>query len=176
MAILYNRKTGARKIQLFVCGALYNPPRANQELSNDIWPVEVCRRKVALRINSHLTPIKAWWRAVSTTSEGRRVSSEVCLENCTQVWGWAKFGQCATHGWEKIVLHTCPDLSKLVRTCLNQSANSDQVRPSRNVIFCTFECFYSSVLRPPAETAYLSFRDRELSNDVWLVKCGKEKR
>ena len=27
----------------------------------------------------------------------------------------------------------------------------------------------------PAETAYLSFRDRELSNDAALSKCGKEK-
>ena len=35
---------------------------------------------------------------VSTTLEGRRDSSEVQLENCMQVWGWAKFGQRATHG------------------------------------------------------------------------------
>ena len=52
----------------------------------------------------------------------RRVSSEVRLENCTQVWGWAKFGQRATHSWGKIALHTCSDLFRPVRTCLNQSA------------------------------------------------------
>ena len=44
-------------------------------------------RKVALPTSSHVMPIEAWRSAVSTTSEGRRVSSEVRLENCTQVWG-----------------------------------------------------------------------------------------
>ena len=34
-----------------------------------------------------------------------------------QFWGWSKFGQCATLGWGKIVLHTCFDLSKPVPTC-----------------------------------------------------------
>ena len=36
---------------------------------------------------------------------------------------------------------TCPDLS-------GPTYNSDHVRSSRNVIFCTFERSYSSVLRP----------------------------
>ena len=62
---------------------------ANRELSNDVLVLVLNRRKVALHTSSHLTPIKAWRSAVSTTSEGRRVSSEVQLENCTQVWGWA---------------------------------------------------------------------------------------
>ena len=117
-------------------------------LSNDVSVLEVLPRKVALHTSSHLTPIEAWRSAVSTTSKGHRVSSEVRLENCTQVWGWAKFKERGTYGWGKIVLHTCSDLSRLVGTCLNQSATSDRVRSSRNVIFCTFECSYSSVLRP----------------------------
>ena len=116
----------------------------NQELSNDLSDVVVRRRKVALHTIWHLTPTEAWRSAVSTTWEGRRVLSEVRLENCTQVWGWAKFGQRATHGWGKIALHTCSNLSKLV---LTSPQYSDHVRPSRNVIFCTFKCSYSSVLR-----------------------------
>ena len=101
--------------------------------------------RVALHTSSHLMPIEAWWRAVSATSEDRRVWSEVLLDNCTQVRGWAKFGQRTTHGWGKIALHTCSDLSELVWTCPQYS---DHVRSSCNVIFCTFECSYSLVLRP----------------------------
>ena len=88
------------------------------------------RKKVALHTSSHLTPIEPWRKAVSTTLEGRRVSSEVRLENCTQVWGWAKFGQHVTPGWGKIVLHTCSDLSKPVRTCLNLSTIQWPCRPT----------------------------------------------
>ena len=69
----------------------------------------------------------------------------VRLGNCTQVWGWAKFEECGTPGWGKIVLHTCSDLSRLVWT---YAQYSDYVRSSRYVIFCTFERSYSSVLRP----------------------------
>ena len=71
----------------------------------------------------HFTPVhtlrqlKRDEAAVSTTSEDCRVLSKVRLENCTQVWGWAKFGQRVTHGWGKIVLHTCSDLSEPVQTC-----------------------------------------------------------
>ena len=105
----------------------------------------VRRRKVALHTSSHLTPTEAWRSADSTTSEDRRVLSEVRLGNCTQVWGWAKFKERGTHGWGKIVLHTCSDLSRLVWT---NAQYSDHVLSSRNVIFCTFERSYSSVLRP----------------------------
>ena len=84
-------------------------------------------------------PIEAWQRAVSATSEGRSILSEVWLENCTQVWEWAKFGQCATHGWGKIVLHTCSYFSKPVH-------NTVTMYTCRAVIFCTFECSYSLVL------------------------------
>ena len=61
-------------------------------------------------------------KAVSTTSEGRRVSSEVRLENCTQVWGWAKFGQRAAHGTGKTALHTCSDLSEPVHNTVTMYA------------------------------------------------------
>ena len=103
------------------------------------------RRKVALHTSSHLTPTEAWQSAVSTASEGRRVLSEVRLGNCMQVWGWAKFEERGTHGWGKIALHTCSDLPTLVRTYVQ---DSDHVRSSCYVIFCTFERSYSLVLRP----------------------------
>ena len=115
------------------------------ELSNDLSDVVVRQRKFALHTSSDLTPTEAWRSADSTTSEGRRVSSEIGLGNCTQVWRWAKFEERETHGWGKIVLHTWPDLSRLVRT---YAQYSDHVRSSRHVIFCTFERSYSSVLRP----------------------------
>ena len=71
------------------------------ELSDDVRLVEVPWRKVSLHTSSHLSPIEAWRRAVSTTSEGRRVLSQLQLENCTQVWQEAKFGERATHDWGK---------------------------------------------------------------------------
>ena len=102
-------------------------------------------RRVALHTSSHLMPTEAWRSPDSTTSEGRRVSSEVRLGNCTHFWGWAKFEEHGTHSWGKIVLHTCSDLSRLVWT---YAQHSDNVRSSRNVIFCTFKRSFSSVLRP----------------------------
>ena len=59
----------------------------NREVSNDVSDVVVRRRKVALHIISHLTPTEAWRSAVSTTWEGRRVSSGVPADTCTQVFG-----------------------------------------------------------------------------------------
>ena len=108
------------------------------------FPTTFRKRKVALHTNSHLTSTEAWWSTVSTTWDGRRVLSEVWLENYTQDWEWAKFEERGTHGWGKIVLHTCFDLSILVRT---YPQHSDQVRSSHNVNFCPFECSCSSVLR-----------------------------
>ena len=118
---------------------------ANRAFSNDVSLLVVRQRKVALHTSSHLTPTEAWRSPDSTTSEGHRVSSELRLGNCTQVWGWAKFEERGTHCWGKIVLHTCSDLYRLVRT---YAQYRDHVRSSRNVIFCTFERSYSSVLRP----------------------------
>ena len=104
------------------------------------------KKKVVLDTSSHLMPTEAWRSPDSTTSEGRRVSSEVRFGNCSQVWGWAKFEERGSHGWGKIALHTCSDLPRLVRT---YAQHSDHVRSSRSVIFCTFERSCSSVLRRP---------------------------
>ena len=105
-------------------------------------------RKVALHTSSHLTPIEAWRSTVSTTSEGRRVSSEVRLENCTQVWG---LGQIWTGCDSQLRKNSASHVFWLIQTCRNLSEPvrkySDHVSPSRNVIFCNFECSYSSVLR-----------------------------
>ena len=102
-------------------GEIAHSNSANRELSNDLSDVVVRRKKVALRTSSHLTPTETWRSPDSTTLEGGRVSSEVRLGNCTQVWGWAKFKERGTHVCGKIVLHTCSDLSKPVRTCPNLS-------------------------------------------------------
>ena len=67
-------------------------------------------------------------------------------------WGQAKFGERATHGRRKIVLHTSSDLSKPVRTCpnLSEPVHNTVTMYARRAMsfFCTFECSYSSVLRP----------------------------
>ena len=127
-------------------------------------------RKVALHTSSHLTPIEAWRSAVFTTSEDRRVSSEVRLENCTQVWGWAIFGQRATHGWGKIALHTCSDLSKPVRTCLNQCAIQWPCTPVEQCYFLHFRMLLFFGLRSyPAEIAYFNSPNGELSNGVRVM-------
>ena len=127
-------------------------------------------RKVALHTSSHLTPIEAWQSTVSTTSEGWRVSSEVRLENCMQVWGWAKFGQRATHGWGKIALHMCSELSKLVWTCLNQSAIQWPCTPIAQCHFLHFRMLlFFSLTSYPAEIAYFDSPDRELSNSVQVM-------
>ena len=105
-----------------------------------------CQEKLHFPPVHTLLPIEAWQSAIPTTSEGRRVSSEVRLENCMQVSGWAQFGQRASHGWGKLTLHTGSDLSKLVWTCLNQSAIEWPCCAMS--FFCTFKCSYSSVLRP----------------------------
>ena len=125
-------------------GEMSHSNSVNRELSNDVWTVEVRQRKVALHTTSHLIPIEAWRSAVSTTSEGRSVLSEVRLA-ARRFGGYAKFEERETHGWGKIVLHTSFDLSILVRTYAHYS---DHVRSSHNVIFCTFERSYSSVLHP----------------------------
>ena len=105
-------------------------------------------RKVALRTISHLTPTEAWQKAVSTTLEGRRVSSEVRLENCTQVWG---LGQIWTACDSRLRKNRASHLFWLVQTCPNLSKpvhNTVIVYARRAVIFCTFESSCSSVLRP----------------------------
>ena len=127
-------------------------------------------KKVALHISSHLTPIEAWQSAVSTTLEGHRVSSEVRLENCTQVWGWAKFWQRATRGWGKIALHTFSDLSKPVQTCLNQSAIQWPCTPIARCHFLHFwMLLFFGLTSYPAEIAYFNSPNEELSNGVRVM-------
>ena len=111
------------------------------ELSNDVSLLEVLPRKVGLHTSSHLTPIEAWRSAVSTTSKGRRASSEVLLENCTQVWG---MGQIWTTCNSRLRKNSASHLFWLVQTCPQYS---DHVRLLHSH-FCTFKCSYSSVLRP----------------------------
>ena len=167
-------RTGTIESRNFFClrsysGEISHPNSPNRGLSNDISDVVLRQRKVALHTSSHLTPIEAWRSAVSTTSEGRSVSSEVRLENCMEVWGWAKFGQCATPGWGKIALHTCSDLSKPVRTCLNQSPIQWQCMPVA-VIFCTFGMvLFFSLTSYPAEIASFNSPNEELSNGLRVM-------
>ena len=111
-----------------------------------------------------------WWNPVSTTWEGRRVSSEVRLENCTQVWGWAKFGQRATHGWGKIALLMCSDLSKLVGTCLNQSSKPWTCTPVKQCHFLHFRMLlFFGLTSYPGEIAYFNSPNGELCYGVRVM-------
>ena len=126
-------------------------------------------RKVALHTSSHLMPVEAWRSTVSTTSEGRRVSSK---KTARRFRGWAKFGQRATHGWGKIGLHTCSDLSKPVRTCLNQSAIQWPCTPVEQCHFLHFRMLlFFSLTSYPAEIAHFNSPNQELSNGDGLRKC-----
>ena len=101
--------------------------------------------------NLHVTPVHTWRQLkrdeALSPPLGRVVEFRARYgeETARRFGGWAKFEERGTHGWEKIVLHTCSDLSRLVRTYVQYS---DHVRSSCYVIFCTFERSYSSVLRP----------------------------
>ena len=98
-------------------------------------------------------PIEAWRSAVSTTLEGCRVSSEVRLENSTQVWWWAKFGQRATHSWGKIVLHTCSDFSEPIWT---GPRYSDHVRSSCSNFLHLRKLLFFGIMSYPGEIAYFN--------------------
>ena len=50
-------------------GEISHSNSANRELSNEVLGVVVRRREVAFHTSSHLTPIEAWQRAVSTISD-----------------------------------------------------------------------------------------------------------
>ena len=142
-----------RKPQLlclrFYPGEISHSNSAKRELSNDVSLSEVLPRKVALHTSSHLTPIEAWRSAVSTTSEGRRFSSQTRLENCTQVWG---VGQIWTACDSRLRKNSASHLFWLVQTCTNLSEPVPKTVTmyARRAMsfFCTFECSYSSVLRP----------------------------
>ena len=134
------------------------------------------RRKVALHTSSHLTPTVAWRSPDSTTSKGRRVLSEVWLENCTQVWGWAKFGQRATHGWGKLSLNMCSDLFKLVGTCLNQSAIQWPCTPVERCHFLHFRMLlFFGLTSNRGEIAYFNWPNEDLSNGVRVMALSFSK-
>ena len=150
---------------------------AKQELSNDVSYLEVRPRKVAFHTCSHLTPIEAWRRAVSTTSEGGRVSSKGWLENCTQVgqvgqiWtacdSWLRKNSASHLFW---LVQTCPNLSKPVRTCPNLSTIQ---WPCTLVTQCHFLHFrmllFFGLSSYPGEIAYFNSPNEELSNGVRVM-------
>ena len=126
-------------------GEISHSNSPNRELSNDLSDVVVRRRKVALHTISHLTPTEAWRSPDSTTWEGGSVSSEVRLGNCTQVWGVRQIWRAWDSRLRKNspshlfwLVQTCPDLRTIQLPCTLVS----------RCHFCTFECSYSSVLRP----------------------------
>ena len=118
--------------------AYFNSP--NRELSNGVSVVELCRREVALHTGSHLMPIEAWRRAVSTTSDKSSWSKNGLKKLPRQI-----FSVCVCEVWWESVQRCRNSMTKPVQTCPQYS---DHVRSLHSVIFCTFECSYSSVLRP----------------------------
>ena len=98
----------------FVLGPIIVKFHIQTRLSNNLSDVVVRRRKVVLHTSSHLTPTEAWRSPDSTTSEGRRVSTEVRLGNCTQVLGWAKW-----KAWDsRLRKNSTSHLFWLVQICL----------------------------------------------------------
>ena len=68
---------------------------------------------------------------------------------------------------------TCPNLPEPVRTCPQYS---DHARLLHNVIFCTFKCSYSSVLRPILVKIHI--RTRLIENFPMTYRwrwCAEEK-
>ena len=140
------------------------------ELSDDVLLLEVLPRKVALHTSSHLTPIEAWQSAVSSTSKGRRVLSEVRLENCTQVWGVGQIWTACNSRLTKIALHTCSDLSKPVPTCPNLSTIQWPCMLVARCHFLHFRRLLFFVLTSyPGEIAYFDSPNGELSNGVRVM-------
>ena len=126
-------------------GEISHSNSPERELSNDLSDVVVRCRKVALHTSSHLTPTEVWRSPDSTTAEGRSVSSEVRLGNCTQVWGVGQIWRAWDSRLRKNstahlfwLVQTCPDLHTIQWPCSLVS----------QCHFCTFERSYSSVLRP----------------------------
>ena len=79
---------------------------------------------------------------------GHRVSSEIRLENYTQVFGVRKIWRACDPQLKK---KSASHLFGLLQTLPNQSTpvhNTMTMYALRAVIFCTFECSYSLVLRP----------------------------
>ena len=127
-------------------------------------------RKVALQTSSHFTPIEAWRSAVSSTSEGRRVSSELRLENCTQIWG---VGQILTACDSRLRKNSASHLFWLVRTCLNLSTIQWPCTLVAQYQFLYFrKLLFFGLTSYPAEIAYFISPNRELSNGLGLVELN----
>ena len=127
-------------------------------------------RKVALPTSSHLTSTEPWRSAVSTTWEGHRVSSEVRLENYTQVWGLGQiWPACDSRLRKKSASHvfwlvqTCQNLSEPVRNTVTMYAR-------RTMSF--FALSTALILRSyviPWWNCIFNSPNRELSNGVRLM-------
>ena len=127
------------------------------------------RRKVALHTSSHLTPTEAWWSADSTTLEGRRVSSEVRLGNCThaglgvgRIW----------RAWDsRLRKNSTSHLFWLVQTCLDLRTIQ---WPCALVSQCHFLHFrtllFFSLTSYPGEIAYFNSPNREFSNGARVME------
>ena len=125
-------------------------------------------RKVVLHTISHITPIEAWRKAVSTTSEGRRVSSKLRLENCTHVWG---LGQIWSVCDSRLRENSASHLFWLVRTCPNLSTIQWPCTLFSQYHFWHFQkLLFFSLTSYPAEIAYFNLPNRELSIGVRLMK------
>ena len=122
-------------------------------------------RKVALHTSSHLTPTEAWRSPYSTTSEGRRVSSEVRLENCMQVWGmgqiWTVWNSASDVFW---LVQTCWNLSEPVRITVTMYA-----RRAMLFLHLWMLLFFFGLTSYPGDIAYFNSPNRELSNDVRVM-------
>ena len=125
------------------------------------------QRKVALHTSSHLTPTEAWRSPDSTTSEGRRVSSEVRLGNCTQVCGAHQIWR----AWvSRLRKNSTSHLFWLVQTC---SELCTIQWPCTHVSQCHFLHFrtllFFSLTSYPAEIAYFNSPNWDLFNGVRVM-------
>ena len=167
-------RAGTIKSHYFFCLRIYpgqishsNSP--NRELSNDLSDVVVRQRKVALHTSSHLTPTEAWWSADSTTSEGRRVSSEVRLGNCTQIWGVGQIWR----AWDsRLRKNSTSHLFWLVQTCPDLRTIQWPCTPVSQCNFLHFRTLlFFSLTSYPGEIAYFNSPNRQLSNGARSWSC-----
>ena len=143
---------------------------ANRELSNDVLVVVVRRRKVALFTSSHLTPIESMTKRCFHQFGGTQSIERGTVRKLHASLGMGQIWTACNSQLRKIALHTCSDLSKLVRTCLNQSAIQWPCTP---VVQCHFLHFrmllFFSLMSYPAEIAYFNSPNGELSNGVRVM-------
>ena len=138
------------------------------EMDSFLTPYKFRRRKVALHTSSHLTPTEAWRSADCTSSEGRRVSSEVRLGNCTQVWGVDQIWRAWVSRLRKNstshlfwLAQTCSDLRTIQWSCTLVS--QCHFLHFRTLLFFSLTSF-------PAEIAYFNSPNRQLSNGARVME------